>query len=241
MIDKNDRFDLGIDDTDEGFNDLLSDVKDTAPEVTSLLWELRQMVEATDVQTLKAFFGSVRQDRDASIAALIQACPVETLIEVAQGMSKDTGEKLAEIAGQDHDLSYADTQALVSDFRDFRGASRTIHGDEDKAEALLGNATALVEEDTDLPSFESLKDLNDSDLQKILKMVGHDALIIAFAEGADEVCDAFTTAMNKRAVNMLLEDIDDAKNIDPELIEGARRTIREAAKSLSVMEEIELA
>jgi hypothetical protein len=240
MNDEKDEFDLGIDDSVDGFDDLLSDVKDTTPEVTLLLWELRQMVEASGASTLKAFFESLAPDQGSSIAALIQACPIETLIEVAQGMSKVTGEKLAEIAAQDHDLSYAAAETLISDFRNFRNTSRTIHGDEDKADALLGNATALPEEDTDLPTFDSLKDLSKSDLEKILKMVGHDALIVAFADGADAVCDAFTTAMNKRAANMLLEDIDDAKNIEPSLIEDARRTIREAAKSLSVMEEIDL-
>jgi ribosomal protein S12 methylthiotransferase accessory factor YcaO len=222
MNNEKDEFDLGIDDTDDGFDDLLTDVKDTTPEVTSLLWELRQMVEASDAASLKAFFDSVGPDQSSRMAALIQACPVETLAEVAQAMNKDVGKKLAEIAGQDYDLTYPDALALVSDFRIFRSTSKAIHGD------------------TDLPAFDSLKDLSESDLQKILKMVGHDALIVAFAEGADAVCDAFTAAMNKRAANMLLEDIDDAKNIDPGLIEDARRTIREAAKSLSVMEEIDL-
>ncbi|MBT3767395.1 MAG: hypothetical protein HN578_19550 [Rhodospirillales bacterium] len=240
MNNEKDEFDLGIDDTDDGFDDLLTDVKDTTPEVTSLLWELRQMVEASDAASLKAFFDSVGPDQSSRMAALIQACPVETLAEVAQAMNKDVGKKLAEIAGQDYDLTYPDALALVSDFRIFRSTSKAIHGDEEKAAALLGNAQSQPEEDTDLPAFDSLKDLSESDLQKILKMVGHDALIVAFAEGADAVCDAFTAAMNKRAANMLLEDIDDAKNIDPGLIEDARRTIREAAKSLSVMEEIDL-
>ncbi len=240
MNDEKDEFDLGIDDTDDGFDDLLTDIKDTTPEVTSLLWELRQLVEASDAVALKAFFDSIEPDQNARIAALIQACPVEALAEAAKSMNKKSAQKLAEIAGQDHDLSYADAQALVCNFRNFRNASRTIHGDEGKAEALLGNATAPPQEDTDLPAFDSLKSLSEPDLQKILKMVGHDALIVAFANGADAVCDAFATVMNKRAANMLLEDIDDAKNIDPSLIEDARRTIREAAKSLSVMEEIDL-
>jgi hypothetical protein len=240
MSDEKDEFDLGIDDTDNGFDDLLTDVKDTTPEVTSLLWELRQMVEASEAAALKAFFDSLEPDQESRLAALIQACPVETLAEVAKGMNKKTGQKLAKIAGSEHDLTYADALALVSDFRIFRRTSKTIHGDDDKAEALLGNAQSQPEEDTDLPAFDSLKNLSDSDLQKILKMVGHDALIVAFADGADAVCDAFTAAMNKRAANMLLEDIDDAKNIDSGLIEDARRTIREAAKSLSVMEEIDL-
>jgi hypothetical protein len=242
MTPKNDEFDLGIEDTnfEDGFVDLLGDVKDTTPEVTSLLWELRQIAEASDASNLKEFLVSIRTGSPARIAALIQACPTEILLEMAQGIEKDIAQNFAKIAGQDHSLSYADAQALVSNFRDFRSVSRTIHSDAEKVEALLGNAQEIPDEDTDLPAFESLKNLNKVEIEKLFKMVGHDALIVAFANGADNVCDAFTTVMNKRAANMLLEDIDDAKNIEPKLIEVARRTIQEAAKSLSVMGEIDL-
>ena len=242
MTPKNDEFDLGIEDTnfEDGFDDLHGDVKDTTPEVTSLLWELRQIAEASDASTFKEFLISIRTGSPARIAALIQACPTEILLTIAQSIEKDIAHAFSKIAEQDHDLTYADAQALVSNFRDFRSVSRTIHSDLEKAEALLGNTQAIPDEDSDLPPFDSLKDLSKTDIEKVLKMVGHDTLIVAFANSADEVCDAFTTVMNKRAANMLLEDIDDAKNIESKLVEGARRTIQEAAKSLSVMGEIDL-
>jgi hypothetical protein len=242
MTTKNDEFDLGIEDTkfEYGFDDLLDGVKDTTPEVTSLLWELCQIAEASDPSSLKEFLISIRNGPPSRIAALIQACPTEILLTIAKSIDKDLARIFANIAEHDHNLTYADAQALVSNFRDFRGVSRTIHSDLKKAKALLGNALEIRDEGAHLPSFDSLKNLNKLDIKKLLKIIEHDVLIVAFANGADSVCDAFSTVMNKRAANMLLEDIDDAKNIDPKLIEASRLKIQEAAKSLSVLDEIEL-
>ncbi len=242
MAAKDDELNLGIEDTDfeGGVDNLLAGIKDTTPEIASLLWELRQITEASDASTLKEFLTSIRAGSPSKIAALIQACPTKMLVTIAKKIDKDITLIFANIAERDHDLTYADALALVSSFRDFRSAYSTIHSDLEKAKALRGNAMEKQDEDTDLPSFDSLKNLNKLEIKKLLKIVRHDVLIVAFANGADSVCDVFSTVMNKRAADMLLEDIDHAKNINPRLIKFGRRKIQEAAKSLSVLGEIKL-
>ena len=160
--------------------------------------------------------------------------------EVIERVEKIFVEKVQAIASPDgHEnvqnmLGGADYVAEV-----FQNVERTT--EEELMNSIQEASEELAEEVRDLMfTFEDIITLSDMDMQKVMREVPMDKLVIALRGVSREIHDKFTNNLSKRARENLAEEMELSGKVKMSDIESERRKIVQIVRSLEAAGEIVL-